>query len=309
MAFLTTNPSPFIINIPELQNVQTSATGSGGLASLSNTVNDILNFVNTTNSQVNVNTIGSQTTGSVTFSNNINLSNSIISFLGSNLLGSNVLNGPANFLAFQVNGIEQARLTTTGFGIGTSAPSAKLSVNGNALITSNIQAGNAYISNSVGIGTSAPAAQLHVVGDQYVTSTIGIGTTGGLVALDASGNAIVRGTLYVSSIGAAAPYGDIIADGDLYANGNFYPSDPSLKTNVLPYTPIGLPDPVEFTWRSTGERDIGVLANQLADLEPACVKRAPNGNLHVDYGKLCVLLLAEIKSLKAEMTELRARLP
>ena len=45
MAFLTTNPSPFIINVPEFQNVQNSATGASGLATLSNTVNDILTLI------------------------------------------------------------------------------------------------------------------------------------------------------------------------------------------------------------------------------------------------------------------------
>lgn len=276
MAFITTNPSPFIINIPELQNVQTSATGAGGLASLSNTVNDILTLINTANSQVNINTIGSQNAGSVTFTSNINLSNSIITFLGSNLLTSNSLNGPANYIAFQVSGVEQARLTQTGFGIGTTAP----------------------ITN------------LHVNGSGYLSSNLGIATTTPQLPLDVYGGAIIRGPLYVSSFGAVSSQtGNIITTGDIFAQGFFYPSDPILKSNIRPYVPAGLPRPIEFEWIRSGARDIGVLADEVERLEPACVIRAPNGALNVDYPKLTVLLLAEVAELKSQMSTLMARLP
>jgi hypothetical protein len=274
MAFLTTNPSPFLVNVPEFQNVVTSATGST-TSGLSNTVNDLLTYVNTTNSAISINTIGSQTNGSITFTSDINLSNAIITFLGSNLLGSNAINGVANYLAFQVSGVERARLTANGFGIGTTAPSARLDVAGSALIA----------------------------------STLGVRNPATLAALDVSGGAIIRGALYVSSFGLVSPaLGDIYADGDITANGFFYPSDPLLKTNIRPYVPIGLPDPVEFTWRSNGHRDIGVLATQMELLEPACVSRAPAGHLTVDYSKLCVLLLAEVHTLKTQVSTLNARI-
>jgi hypothetical protein len=276
MAFLTTNPSPFLINVPELQNVQTSATGAGGLATLQNSINDILTYINTANSQININTIGSSSTGSVTFSSNINLSNSEITFLGSNLLSSNALNGPANFIAFQVNSVEQARLTTTGLGLGTTAPFAKLHVEGSA-----------YISSNLGIGVQAP-----------------------LLPLDLLGGAIVRGPLYVSSFGAVSSQtGNIITTGDIFAQGFFYPSDPTLKTNIRSYAPVGLPRPVEFDWIRNGERDIGVLADEVERLEPVCVTRAPNGSMTVDYPKLTVLLLAEVQGLKEQMSTVMARLP
>jgi hypothetical protein len=276
MAFLTTNPSPFIINVPELQNVQNSATGASGIATLSNTVNDILTLINTAKSQVNINTIGSQNSGSVTFTSNINLSNSIITFLGSNLLTSNSLNGPANYIAFQVSGVEQARLTTTGLGIGTTAPVSKL----------------------------------HVNGDTYIASNLGIGLSNPLLPLDLLGGAIVRGPLYVSSFGAVSSQtGNIITTGDIFASGFFYPSDPTLKTNIRPYTPVGLPRAVEFDWIRSGARDIGVLADEMERLEPACVTRAPNGSLTVDYPKLTVLLLSEVITLKAQMSTVMARLP
>ena len=300
MAFLTTNPSPFIINVPEFQNVVTSATGASGFSALSNTLNDILTYINTANSQININTIGASTAGNITFTSNINLSNSVITFLGSNLLGSNTLNGPAGFLAFQVNGTEQARLTTTGFGIGTTSPSQKLDVNGSAVI-----------SGSVGIGTAAPAYTLDVNGDARVSGTFYASTiNAGNQAFVLSGGTIIRGPLYVSSFGILpSQTGDIIASGDIYANGNFYPSDPVLKQDIHVYNSPGLPTPVEFNWRKNGERDIGVLADEVLALEPSCATRGPSGFLTVDYAKLSVLLLAEVRTLKAQMSTVTARLP
>jgi len=276
MAFLTTNPSPFLINVPELQNVVTSATGASGFSGLSNSVNDLLTLINTANSQLNINTIGSSTAGAITFTSNINLSNSLITFLGSNLLGSNTLNGPAGFIAFQVSGAEQARLTTTGLGLGTTTPSAKLSVNGSA-----------YISGNIGIGMTTPE-----------------------LPLDVQGGAIIRGPLYVSSFGAvSSATGNIIASGDIFANGFFYPSDSRLKRDITAYETPKLPTPIEFTWRGTGERDIGVLAEDVLEIEPACVTRSPAGFLTVDYAKLSVLLLAEVRILKAQMSTVMARMP
>lgn len=132
MAFLTTNPSPFLINVPELQNVLTSAVGDVGF---SNTIIGLQTVINSANATANLNAIGSaDTTSAITIRNNLNLSNVGIEFLGSNLLTSNVLNGVNGYLAFQISGAEVARLTGTGFGIGTATPATSLDVSGPATI-------------------------------------------------------------------------------------------------------------------------------------------------------------------------------
>jgi hypothetical protein len=124
------------------------------------------------------------------------------------------------------------------------------------------------------------------------------------------GGAIIRGPLYVSSFGAvSSATGNIITNDAVFANGFYSPSDSRLKRDISLYESPGLPTPVEFTWRGTGEQDIGVLAEEVMEIEPACVTRSPAGFLTVDYAKLSVLLLAEVRVLKAQMSTMMARLP
>ena len=268
MSFLTTNPSPFLVNIPELTNVVTNASGQA--ANLQNSVDNILTYLDTTTGILSVNTITTNSGTTVNMLNTLNLSNVPLQINGSNTLTSNSISGTP-YLAFQVAGVEFARLATNAFGINTTTPAAFLHVNGNSILQSNVA----------------------------------IGKTSAVAPLDVNGSAVIGGALYVSSFGvpAVAPLGDIYADGDVYARGNFYPSDPSLKTNITPYKVSRLPDPVSFDWIKSGARDIGVLATDIEEIEPACVKTR-DGIKTVDYAKLSVLCLAEIKALKERVHEL-----
>jgi len=251
MAFITTNPSPFLINVPELQNVINSATGAN--TELSNAINSLFTYINTNNASAALDTIGSFTTNNpINVTTTLNLSNVGITFLGSNLLTSNSLNG-AGYLAFGVDSVERARLTAAGFGIGVTAPATPLDVAGSATL----RAGALYVTNG-GVTTSTA--------------------------------------------------GYIYADADVFATGFYSPSDSALKRDVRPYVGRGLPTPVEFTWIRNGAHDIGVLAEEVAALEPTCVHTTPAGTRAVDYAKLVVPLIAEVRALRSTVTELVSRL-
>jgi hypothetical protein len=243
MAFITTNPSPFIVNIPELQNVITSATGLDGTL----TVTDLAQYINATNATLSANNLGTFNTETITVLNTLNLTgDSAIAYDGSNVLTSNTIGSIDDVLSFQTEGITRAQINNAG---------------------------------------------------EFIIPTI------------ETSNAFISGTLYISSLGvvAAAPIGDIYADGDVYARGIFYPSDEILKTDIHPYKLVGeLPDPIKFKWKNTGESDIGVLAASVEAIEPHCVSiRGNDGYKTVDYAKLTVLLLAEVKQLKKELQEVR----
>ena len=179
--------------------------------------------------------------------------------------------------------------------------------NGTALLTSNTLNTRLYTafqvnsvekarltSNGLGIGTSNPAATLHVYGKTMMAGN-----------LEINGDIVVQyASLYISSFGIPtnSTIGNLYADGDLFATGIKYPSDPALKANIVPYElHRALPEPVEFTWKSNGQRDIGVLASDVADIEPACVHTHASGMRSVDYPKLVVLCLAELKQLREQV--------
>lgn len=252
MAFLTTNPNPFLLNVPELQNVITSANGagSGAVASLSNSLNDILTYIDTTTATVSANNLTTYNAGAITVRNNLNIVNGSILMNDSDSLTSNSIYG-TQYLSIQIDAIERARVTPTGTGIGVNTP---------------------------------------------------------LAALDIQGSEVIRGNLYISTMGVAytSTIGNLYADGIVYTAGVVYPSDPILKTNIQPYISRGLPDPIEFTWKTTGARDIGVLATDMFAIDPVCVRSTSDGTLGVDYPKLTILCLAEIRTLHANMKALES---
>lgn len=248
MSFLTTSPNRFILGLPPITDVITSATGDGSTASAQ--LNSLLTLVNTSNASATLNTLSANSGTTITVKNNLNLSNSAILTNGVNLLSSNAING-VQHLAVQINGVESARYVMSGLGLGVTMPLGRLDVNGNE---------------------------------------------------------VVRGNLYISTMGQplTPAIGNLYADGDLYANGVHYPSDPGLKRDFKTYKTDVMPEAYEFIWRSTGLRDIGVNAAELMEIEPACVQRRPDGLLSVDYPKLTVLCLAELRSLRTQVVALQS---
>jgi hypothetical protein len=249
MSFLTTNPSPYLINVPELQNVITNATGAS--ASLTTSVSDLLTYLDTATGALSIATIGGSSSGSaINVTSDLNMSNATIQFNSATTLTSNSVSGDP-YLALQVQNVEGARLTPAGLGVGVTAPIARVDLDGGLLVR--------------------------------------------------------NGNITISTMGAAVTplIGNLVADGVLYVNGVVYPSDPSLKTDVRLYDAKDLPTAVEFRWKSTGQRDIGVLATDMERIEPACVSRAPNGTMNVDYAKLVVVCLSEMRQLRAQVSVMR----
>lgn len=224
MASLTTNPSPYTINIPELQNVATSASGVTDMAALTTSVNSVLEYIDVATGTVRANGIAAYTSGAaVEVTSPLNLSNGAtitmnsIPSLTDNTVGGN------SYLGFTVNGSEYARLQN-------------------------------------------------------------------------GGDLRLNGTLHIST--ATATNVSVYASGAMYATQFLTPSDPVRKRDIVPYSAKELPNVYEFKWKSTGARDIGVLASEVAAIEPVCVQTGPDGTQYVDYAKLVVLCLSEIKKLR-----------
>ena len=246
MASILTNPSRFLVNVPELQNVVKSATGS------SDSVSQLQTVVDTSSKTLKANYLQTFNNSNITVKNNLNLSNAQIYYNNTPLLLSNGINA-ANNLLFDVNNQEVARFTAAGY---------------------------------LGIGIQSPVAPLDVYGDTVVR----------------------QANLYISRFGlpSSITMGNVFADGDMYAAAFLTPSDPKLKKDATPYVVKDLPKPMEFTWIASGQRDIGVLADEVQAIEPRCVERDKKGVLHVDYPKLVTLCLSEIHSLRNRVETLES---
>jgi len=147
----------------------------------------------------------------------------------------------------------------------------------------NHDGGNVIIADvgagNLGVGTSNPAQKLHVIGNICATG----------------------------SIGAC--------------------SDRRFKTNIKPLGDalalVQKLSPVRFDWKRddfpdqhfTDQRQIGFIAQEVADVVPEAVIKGGDGYLSVDYGRLTPVVVEALKeqqkqveSLRAENADLRTRL-
>jgi hypothetical protein len=197
MSFITTNPNPYIVNVPELQSVLQSATG---------TTSDAVTFteyIDTTTNAATFNSIGTYNSGSITITSDLNLSNANLYVNDSPvLIGNNTLNGSL-YTAFTVNNVEIARLNSNGLGIFTQTPAAPLHINGSVIIQSDNSRIQFY--NSSNVSTSA-------IGYTQATSTLSVTNSIGDILIDSSAagnvlisttNLVLNGALVAGTAGVA----------------------------------------------------------------------------------------------------------
>jgi hypothetical protein len=190
--------------------------------------------------------------------------------------------------------------------------------------------GNAWITGTLGVGTAAPAAQLHVNGNRIRLEGAGkrldLRTDGSAVDLQSE-----TSNLYLRSSGPG-PNNNLIlnpfsGDGNVgigtqtpafkldvagVAHATSFPtsSDDRLKCGIVRLEGVleKLQEirGVSFEWnekyaalgRSSGKRELGVLAQEVAAVFPELVTKWGDENyLAVDYGRLTAVLVEAIKEL------------
>jgi hypothetical protein len=206
----------------------------------------------------------------------------------------------------------------------------------------------------LGMGTVTPQARLHVVDTQAnlnrpTTLRVETNFSGGTVAsfggagefqVDApgvpAGRFVVKGNGFVG-IGWTNPSGRLDVNGDIrfaflgsggsttlcLNNVNQISSCSSslrYKTNIANlYSGLNLLNrlrPVTFDWKATKEHDLGLIAEEVAEVEPLLIKHNQSGEIEgVKYDRLNVVLINAIKeqqlqieSLEKANLEMKARL-
>lgn len=335
------NATNYILNIVELQNTITSASGLTPLSALTTTVGQIQEIVDYDNKRININTIAkfSDTTVPISVINDLNLCNSAL-YSNGVLFGGGSGGSAATILNFYGG---------TGIGIGsTSVLLTSTSVGGSPLISLNIGGSNIF---NVGCNGNVSFYNPILNGGQLLissTATLGIASNAGLgkslMCMDTGGNA---GWGYVSTmasgasdvltfLGGGSEIARMTSAGnmgigvlnpvktlDVKGTGSFTGrltafdfltvSDRRFKTNITRIENasdiLDKIHGVRFMWRDLSSCDVGVIAQDLQGVLPEAVveseERVEGGEepkLSVAYHKITPVLVEVVKGLEARLT-------
>ena len=131
------------------------------------------------------------------------------------------------------------------------------------------------------------------------------------------------GSTTLCLIGSFGVAGDVTATGNMGC-ANFYATTVSATGNVLAYSDARLKTDLvriddalyrvsglagyTFTRTDSGERQTGLLAQDVQKVLPEAVSEAENGTLSLAYGNLAGLLVEAIKELAVEVAAIKAKL-
>ena len=215
-----------------------------------------------------------------------------------------------------INGINNATADTN-VGIGTTAPATRLHVSGTGIIRARINSdSNAGIALTLSDqpGWSVATANgghfqifndsngQNVVWIDKTTNLVGIDTTSPNAALDVNGT-IRIGTLEVNGTTQ-------LCRENLSGRIASCSSSIRYKQNVQPFSSgLSLIDrlrPVSFRWKSSNEPDLGLVAEDVAKIEPLLVTHNDKGEVEgVKYDRVGVVLINAIKEQQAEIETLK----
>ena len=156
----------------------------------------------------------------------------------------------------------------------------------------------------VGIGTVVPFARFHVNGNGIVGSDLTVGAqTTALATLD------VYGTIRFTGTGGAGSLA-------LCRNGSFVISQCSssarYKSNINNFSTgldlINRLRPVSYNWTADNTADIGLVAEEVGDVEQRLITRNEKGEVEgVKYDRLTVVLINVVKEQQAQIERLQQK--
>jgi hypothetical protein len=160
---------------------------------------------------------------------------------------------------------------------------------------------------NVGIGTGFTSAKLAVAGTVLATE---LQVTGGNSLV--GGNIRVVGNITVDRLGSSG--GSPLCRND--SNHLITPCSPSsirYKEQIAGFAPgfslVSRLRPVSFRWKESGSADFGLIAEEVAEVEPLLVTRNDKGEIEgVKYDRVGVLLINVVKEQQAQIAAQEAQI-
>lgn len=207
-------------------------------------------------------------------------------------------------------------------GIGTLEPAEKLEVSGNILVHGAIFSKNFKMTAGAADGyvltsDNQGSASWKKAGNY---GTVNDGLAGQTAWYSAAGNTI-SGTnnLYISpssgnvGVGKTSPGAKLDVNGTVRAGSFIYSSDKALKYDIAPLADAETEklldmQAVSFKWKNSGEKAIGLIAQDVEKLFPELVKTSRTDNLKsIDYAGLIPVIIERLKRQQEEIESLRGQ--
>ena len=200
---------------------------------------------------------------------------------------------------------ERLRIMSDGnVGIGTTAPSRLFDVNGTSYFRDDIYFGNTVLNVASGFATQTGMGWDKSTGAFQVSSS----TTA--LQLNRHGSTGTIFTCRYESIVKA----DIDSSGNMSLAGTLTEaSSLAIKENIETYSPslemISKIRPVRFNKKKSRKKEVGLVAEELAEMFPELVEMDEKGNaVGVNYSRAVAVLLHGFKELYKEVKELKEKI-
>lgn len=227
-------------------------------------------------------------------------------------------------IAFTSSGTERIRLTSTGnFGIGTATPGHALTIGnivGNPAVTTNAKVAVFGNNNSYGIFRDITNGVETIVGADLTTTD---GTVGSAIFGTATNHGVIfktngitrmtitpSGIVGISSLGAAGTTALCRNAQNLIGNCS---SSARYKNNIQGFSSgidlIRRLRPVTFNWKDGGIQDLGLVAEEVAKIEPLLTTTNDKGEIEgVKYDRIGVVLVNAMNEQQMRIEKLDAKI-